>query len=84
MEDQLPALSLVGAAIIVGLVQAIKGATNMPARYAPLLSVSLGMLLGMAYFLGGEVDSWLTAVVLGIVAGLSASGLYSGAKAMHQ
>jgi len=62
-------------AVIVGLVQAIKN-FGLELRYAPLLSVFLG--LGSA-FLFPEATLGLT-IFRGLVIGLSASGLYSGVK----
>ena len=60
--------------IIVGLVQACKE-LGLTSRYAPLLSVLLG--IAGAFLLG----SGSNAVLQGIVAGLSAAGLWSGTKA---
>lgn len=81
MEDQAPAFSLIAAAIIVGLMQAVKTA-GLPSRWAPLASIALGELLALAYVMAGEMD-WLGGLVLGLVAGLTASGLYSGQKAVR-
>lgn len=62
--------------VIIGIVAALKMA-GLPSRYAPILSLLLGMSL--AYFLSPIPN--IENVVNGIIAGLSASGLYSGAKA---
>lgn len=62
--------------IIIGIVATLKMA-GLPSRYAPILSLLLGMSL--AYFLSPIPN--IENVMNGIVAGLSASGLYSGAKA---
>ena len=64
-------------AIIVGLIQAIKGALDMPSRFAPLLAIVLGV--GYTIFFGDI--SLQEEIFTGIVAGLTASGLYSGGKA---
>lgn len=65
--------TLVG--VIIGLTQVIKMATNMPSRFAPLLDLVLGVGLSPV-FISVSRDS----AILGIIAGLSASGTYSGAQ----
>ena len=69
------------AAVIVGLVELAKG-QGLPSRYAPVLAV----VLGLAFATLGRLDdptvgTWLQVELLGLITGLSASGLYSGAKA---
>lgn len=63
--------------VVVGVVAAIRQATDLPARFLPLLSLAAGMATGMLF--GGVTT---TALAEGVVIGLSASGLYSGAKAV--
>jgi hypothetical protein len=70
---------LLGAAsvpAILGLVEALKTA-GLPARWAPLAAVALGILASAATFL--ELQ-WplLHALLAGAGIGLAASGLYSG------
>lgn len=65
-------------AIVVGLIQAIQLAFKLPSRFKPILSLALG--IGLA-FLGVE-GSVSNIIFSGIIIGLSASGLYSGAKAV--
>lgn len=60
--------------IIVGLVQVAKR-TGLASRYYPLLSVVLGAVAGFVY-----VSADTIGVLMGITAGLSASGLFSGAR----
>ena len=62
--------------LVIGVVQVIKIA-GLSKRYVPLASVILGAV--GAIFLGG-FDS--TSLVQGVIAGLSASGLWSGGKAV--
>lgn len=62
-------------AAIVGVVQVIKS-VGLPSRFASLLSLLLGIVAVVAF----EGFSAM-AVFEGVVAGLSASGLYSGTKA---
>lgn len=65
------AQALVLAPIIIGLVGTVKS-LGVDSRYAPSVSIVLG--IGLSFLL--QVH-WL----VGILAGLSASGLYSGVKA---
>lgn len=63
--------------IVVGVVSAIKKA-GVTSRYAPLLSIVLG-IIGV-YLISDFALTGATALQ-GVLAGLSASGLYSGTKA---
>ena len=70
------------AMLIVALVELVKRTANLDARWAPLLA----LMLGLAFAVAGKLDSpdsatWLQAALLGLLTGLSAAGLYSGAKA---
>jgi hypothetical protein len=71
-------LILVLSPIIVGLMQAIKMA-GLPSRYAPLGSVVAGVALTGG--LSGS-EPIRDVILSGIAAGLTASGLYAGTKAM--
>lgn len=64
------------AAIVLALVQLIKTA-GLPSRFAPILSIALGV--GFAYLGGG---AWQDIVMNGLVIGLTASGAWSGTKAV--
>lgn len=62
-------------AILVGVVQAAKMA-GMDSRYAPILAIVLGILtFGIATGVTPE------SLFNGVIAGLTAAGLYSGVKA---
>lgn len=61
--------------ITMALVEAIKAA-GLPTRLSPILALVVGAVGACA--LAGGVE--LTAIIEGIVAGLTASGLYSGGK----
>jgi hypothetical protein len=67
---------------IVGLVQVVKD-LGVPSNYAPLAAVVFGLLAGFAQFYAGRIP-WITAAVTGIALGLSAVGLYAGAKTIAQ
>lgn len=62
--------------VIVGLVQVAKdiGVSN---RYAPIASIVMGV--GLIALTGVNLQ---TMIVQGIIAGLAASGLYSGGKSV--
>lgn len=62
--------------LVLALVQLVKG-IGMPTKYTPLLSVIMGVAL-VVFVEGYMVDSVMT----GLVVGLSASGLWSGTRAM--
>lgn len=82
MNDVLSNAVLSGTAIIpiiVALVQMFKMTTWIQDRFAPFLSVALGIVLA---FLFGEDfgHDWSNIIFTGIIYGLSSSGLYSGIK----
>lgn len=51
---------------------------GLPSRFAPLLSLVLGV--AVVFLSAGKISALL--VVPGIIVGLTASGLYSGAKTL--
>jgi hypothetical protein len=77
-EIILSPLTLATIPIIVGVVSVLK-TVGVPSKWAPLISLVLG--LGVAVL----VETSLPIRILGgLIIGLSASGLYSGAKASFQ
>lgn len=63
--------------LIIGVVAVLKNA-GLPKRFAPLASLLLGV--GGVFLLPYELTVGIQ-LLLGVGTGLSASGLYSGAKA---
>jgi hypothetical protein len=63
------------SAVVVGLTQVAKNAAKIPDRLVPLVSLVIG---GGAAYLWVSPDKW--GVFLGVLAGLTASGLYSQSK----
>ncbi len=63
---------------IVGMVQVFKD-MGVPSNFAPALAVVFGIIAGLAELYGNHL-AWIPAAVTGIALGLSAVGLYSGAK----
>lgn len=71
------------AALVVGLVEMIKQTTGLPSRFASLVALVLSIAFTvLGYYVGGAFESAFEAIVLGIMIGLSACGLYSGGKAL--
>ncbi|MFS1513608.1 hypothetical protein VQL36_14370 [Chengkuizengella sp. SCS-71B] len=66
--------------IIVALVQLVKQ-LGLGAKYQPVLSLVLGVVTGIVYVAPGDPKQ---AILVGIVMGLAASGLWSGAKNIVQ
>ncbi|NBI28166.1 hypothetical protein [Chengkuizengella marina] len=62
--------------IIVALVQLAKQ-IGLSAKYQPVFSLVLGVATGIFYVAPGDPKQ---AILVGIVMGLAASGLWSGAK----
>jgi L-cystine uptake protein TcyP (sodium:dicarboxylate symporter family) len=60
--------------IIIGIVEVVKRA-GLPVKFSPLVSVTLGVIFGILY-----VQPLLDGIVIGLMVGLSATGLYSGGK----
>ena len=63
--------------IIIAVVSAIKTA-GMDSRWSPILSIALGV--GFMCFFGSNA-TLISNILEGLIAGLTASGLYSGVKA---
>lgn len=62
--------------IITMLVDVIKKA-GLPKKFAPLTSIILGIIFGIAFQNDGDIKN---SIIIGIIMGMSASGLYSGGK----
>ena len=65
-------------AIIVGLVELFKQA-GLPKKASPLVALAFGIAGGVIYLFPGDVKA---GIFMGLVMGLSASGLYSGGKTL--
>lgn len=81
MEDL---IGLTGVPLIVALVEAVKRVfPGLEQRWYPLVALACGEGLNLALALTQGQD-WRAALVLGLIAGLAASGLYSGGKALAE
>jgi len=63
--------------LILGLVELFKRG-GLPAKYSPFVAVLFGLVIGIVYTDASLKES----VIVGLMLGLSASGLYSGTKNM--
>jgi len=61
---------------VAGLVEVVKRA-GLPSKFAPLVSVVFGLVFGILVY-----PDPTQATLMGLAYGLSASGLYSGGKAL--
>ncbi|MGE8207842.1 hypothetical protein ACQKP0_25590 [Heyndrickxia sp. NPDC080065] len=61
--------------LILGIVELFKKG-GLPAKYSPFVAVVFGLAFGIFYLDASVKES----VIVGLMLGLSASGLYSGTK----
>lgn len=67
---------------VIALVTLFKD-LGLPSKLSPLLAVVLGVALSVLGALSlGTVANWYETVSLGVILGLSAAGLYDGARAI--
>ncbi|MBD8006221.1 hypothetical protein [Bacillus norwichensis] len=62
--------------VIVGLVEVFKRA-GVPCKILPFISLALGIIIGIVYVTEFDLKQ---GILVGVMLGLSASGLYSGTK----
>lgn len=62
--------------LLIGVLEVIKR-LGLPVKYIPLLSLILGIAIGIILFAEGDL---IGGIVQGVFIGLSAVGLYSGTK----
>lgn len=72
-------VAVILAPITTGIIEVVKQTLNIDARYLPILSLLVGILVAVAIALGTGQDV-AQYVLVGIVGGLSASGLYDQSK----
>jgi hypothetical protein len=72
-------VAVILAPITTGIIEVVKQTLNINNRYLPILSLLVGILVAVAIALGTGQDV-VQFVLVGIVGGLSASGLYDQAK----
>lgn len=80
MDLQLYGIS--GAGLIVALVELLKRSIGLPSRWAGLVAVGFGLLFAALLKLDAPgAGTWLQVMLTGLMAGLSAAGVYSTGKA---
>ncbi|MBS4209453.1 hypothetical protein [Bacillus sp. FJAT-50079] len=62
--------------LIMGIVEMFKKA-GVNKKYLPFIALAIGIIIGVVYVAAMD---WKQGVLVGMMLGLSASGLYSGAK----
>lgn len=65
--------------IIVGVTEAVKRTGRLTSQWSAVFAIVLGVVI--MTFSGGDA-TWTDKILEGIVAGLTAAGLYSGTKAV--
>ena len=68
-------------AIVVGLSEVVKRMSVIPPKCIPILDLILGI---SASFIWTQGSGWRDVLLQGVIVGLMASGLYSGAKNVLQ
>lgn len=66
--------------LIIGLVEVLKF-FGIPKKLMPIASLTLGIIAGIIYVYPGNLKA---GILVGLMMGLSASGMYSGGKAMTE
>jgi hypothetical protein len=80
--DIISASSLVVVPIIIAVVQAIKLTGFIQDKYAPIISIGIGIVIG--FIANHEAADISNNLLSGVMYGLMASGLYSGVKTTMQ
>lgn len=72
-------VAVILAPITTGIIEVVKQTLNIDNRYLPILSLLVGIFVAVAIALGTG-QNVVQYVLVGIVGGLSASGLYDQVK----
>ncbi|RLG78459.1 MAG: hypothetical protein DRO14_00550 [Thermoprotei archaeon] len=79
--DSLVIYGIPAAGVIIALVEMSKRSFGLPNRWAAPLAAALGIVLAtLAKLSQPDLGPWLQVELLGLLSGLSASGLYSGGR----
>ena len=92
MESELIGVAgLAGAGVVLALVEVLRrtvGKNIIADRFTPILSIAFGIGLNAVIKLDSAIDveetTWLGTILLGIMTGLAASGIYSGGKSVME
>ena len=72
-------MALVLAPITTGMIEVVKRTANIQERYLPLVSLLSGVAIAVLIALGTGQDI-VQYILVGVIGGLSASGLYDQSK----
>lgn len=72
-------VAVILAPITTGIIEVVKQTLNIDKQYLPILSLLVGILVAVLIALGTGQDV-VQFVLVGVIGGLSASGLYDQAK----
>lgn len=78
LETMYEFFNLIVIPLIIGITEVIKKA-GFPKKYSPIISVILGLFFGIFY-----LETLGEGIIIGLMVGLSATGLYSGSKNVRQ
>lgn len=77
-------ITLATVPAVIALVTLLKD-LGLPSRLSPLAAVILGVIAQLIdVFAQGVVTNWYAVISTGVILGLSASGLYDGARLIGQ
>lgn len=65
--------------LILGIVELFKRG-GLPVKYSPFVAVTVGLLFGI-FYINADIKQ---GIIVGLMLGLSATGLYSGSKNIAQ
>lgn len=65
--------------VILAVVELIKAGFGVDAKLAPIIAVCLGLIFSIVYSFYGDTVLY-EAIIMGLIVGLGAVGLYSGPK----
>lgn len=77
--DEIIVYSGVIGLLTLAIVELVKTSTNVPAKLMPLISVIIGVVIGVVALFIPEITGELSVgghLLAGLISGLSASGLY--------
>ena len=93
METELVGLGGIGgAAGVAAIIALLRGALPIPDRFTGLLAVAAGVIINIAVRLSADAGdviegvaepAWAATILTGVIAGLSATGLWEMGKAIR-
>ena len=82
MENEI-LIGLASAPVVAALLQVAKPTFGIPSRFVPAVTLVLGIAWNVGIRAGEISDAtWASAAMLGVMAGLSAGGLYDATRSV--